>query len=120
MGRLGAEDPSRAFQAAPPDTAARLQRLLAWMARQDFQLLVESGLLSQVEKIVVDSHRTLYANQRRAWSPPIAYRWLHYEDPMPVARLMDGTKRLRRRGAEFDAGAVEKVGAEASNKGFLN
>jgi hypothetical protein len=90
------------------------------MARQDFQLLVESGLLSQVEQIVVESHRTLYATEDRGWSPPIAYRWLRYEDPMPVARLVDGTKRLRRRGAEFNPGAVEKACAKASNRGFLN
>ena len=90
------------------------------MARQDFKLLVETGLLGQVEKIVVESHHSLYASQRRPWSPPIAYGWLHYEDPMPVARLLDGTKRLRRKGAEFDADAVDKVCAEASKKGFLN
>jgi hypothetical protein len=90
------------------------------MTRQDFQLLVESGLLSRVEKIVVDAHRRLYAAQDRAWSPPIAYRWLRYEDPTPVARLVDGTKRLRRRGVQFDADAVDKACVQASKKGFLN
>jgi hypothetical protein len=90
------------------------------MTRQDFRLLVESGLLSQVEKIVVDAHRRHYAGKDRAWSPPIAYRWLRYEDPTPVARLMDGTKRLRRRGVLFDADAVDKACVQASKKGFLN
>ena len=90
------------------------------MGRQDFQLLVESGLLSQVEEIVVDGHRRLYESKGLAWSPPMAYRWLRYEDPEPVTRLSDGTKKLRRRGVEFDAGAVDKACAEASRKGFLN
>jgi hypothetical protein len=90
------------------------------MARQDFQLLLDSGLLSHVEEIVVDGHRRLYESKGLAWSPPIAYRWLRYEDPAPVERLAEGVKRLRRRGVEFDPGAVEKACAEASNQGFLN
>ena len=90
------------------------------MTRQDFQFLVESGLLSQVEKIVLESHRRLYEMEGREWSRPIAYRWLRYEDPMPVARLLDGTKRLRRRLSEFNGVAVEKVCREAAKKGFLN
>ena len=90
------------------------------MGRQDFHLLVESGLLSQVEQIVVDGHRTLLESKGVAWSPPLAYRWLHYEDPEPVARLAEGVKKLRRRGVEFDAGAVDKACAEAVRKGFLS
>ena len=90
------------------------------MARQDFAILVESGLLRRVEEIVVESHRDLYLAQKRAWSRPIAYRWLRYEDPMPVTRLAGGTKRLRRRGAKFDAEAVEKACSEAAQRGFLN
>jgi hypothetical protein len=90
------------------------------MSRQEFQVLVDDGLLRQVESIVVDSHRRLYAAEGRDWSPPLAYRWLRYEDPMPVSRLLDGTKRLRRRGAEFDADAVDKACTEASRKGFLS
>ena len=90
------------------------------MARQDFQLLVDSGLLGQVEQIVVDSHRTLHESKGLAWSPSMAYRWLHYEDPEPVERLAEGVKKLRRRGVEFDAGAVDKACAEAVRKGFLS
>jgi len=90
------------------------------MGRQDFQLLVDSGLLSQVEQIVIDGHRMLQESKGIAWSPPDAYRWLHYEDPEPVARLAEGTKKLRRRGVEFDAGAVDKACAEAVRKGFLS
>jgi len=90
------------------------------MERQDFDALVDSGLLSSVERIVVETHRRLYETQGRQWSRPVAYRWLRYEDPAPVERLADGTRKLRRRGAEFDAGAVDKACVEASRKGFLN
>ena len=90
------------------------------MERQEFSVLAESGLLEQVEQIVVEGHRALSESEGLAWTPPKAYRWLHYEDPEPVSRLLDGTKRLRERGVEFDADAVEKACAEASQKGFLN
>jgi hypothetical protein len=90
------------------------------MDRQDFDLLVTSGLLAQVEKIVVEAHRKLYLEEGREWSRPIAYRWLRYEDPMPVTRLAEGTKRLRRRGGKFDPEAVDKACAKASKKGYLN
>jgi hypothetical protein len=39
---------------------------------------------------------------------------------MPVTRLAEGTRRLRRRGGKFDAEAVEKACALASQKGYLN
>ena len=90
------------------------------MSRQDFALLVESGLLTQVEQIVVDGHHRLYSAEGREWSPPVAYRWLRYENPTPVARLIDGTKRLQRKGVELDADAVDKACVEASKRGFLN
>lgn len=90
------------------------------MAGQDFQVLVDSGLLLQVEQIVVDGHRNAYESKGLPWSPPIAYRWLRYEDPTPVARLAAGTKRLRKRGVEFASDAVEKACAEASKRGYLN
>jgi hypothetical protein len=88
------------------------------MAGQEFQMLVESGILHQVEEIVVMSHRNLYLKQGKEWSPPVAYRWLRYEDPMPVERLLEGTKRLIDWGGQFDREAVEKACAEASNRGF--
>lgn len=90
------------------------------MGNQDFDLLVESGLLAQVEEIVVEAHRKVYLAEGREWSRPIAYRWFRYEDPMPVARLADGTRRLRRRGGLFDPEAVDKACAEAAKRGFLN
>ena len=90
------------------------------MGHQDFDVLVKSGLLTQVEEIVVESHRKLYQAEGKEWSRPIAYRWLRYEDPMPVERLLDGTKRLRGEGAEFTSDAVDKACQEASKRGFLN
>jgi hypothetical protein len=92
------------------------------MARQDFATLTagEPSLLHQVEAIVVESHRRLYAAEGRPWSRPIAYHWLRYEDPLPVARLRDGLKRLIERGASFDAEAVEKACAKGGANGFLN
>ena len=118
MGRMGAQDPV----AVPDPTPLHLQRLLGWMARQDFATLTagEPSLLRQVEEIVVESHHNVYAAQGRQWSRPIAYHWLGYEDPLPVARLLEGVKRLRRRGARFDPEAVEKACAEAGIRGFLN
>jgi hypothetical protein len=90
------------------------------MERQEFEALAGSDLLEQVEQIVVEGHRNLSESEGLAWSPPMAYRWLRYEHPEPVSRLSEGAKRLRKRGVEFDADAVEKACAEASKKGFLN
>jgi hypothetical protein len=89
------------------------------MGQQDFDVLVKSGLLTQVEEIVVESHRKLYRAQGKEWSRPIAYRWLRYEDPMPVERLAEGAKRLRRRRARFEPEAVEKACANGAQIGFL-
>jgi hypothetical protein len=92
------------------------------MVRQDFGTMSagEPSLLRRVEGIVVESHRRLYTLQGRPWSRPTAYRWLRYEDPLPVGRLLEGVKKLRRRGAIFDAEAVEKACIEAGKRGFLN
>ena len=104
----------------PIEPGARLQRLLGWMARQDFATVSagDPSLLSQAEEIVIESHRRLYELQGRAWSKPIAYRWLRFEDPMPVARLLDGVKKLRRRVASFNPDAVEKACMDAVKDGF--
>jgi hypothetical protein len=90
------------------------------MGDEDFAGLHRSGLLKDVEEIVVESHRRLYAAEGRPWSRPAAYRWLSYEDPEPVRRLADGVRRLRRRGAKIDSNAVDKACARASKTGFLN
>ena len=86
------------------------------MAGQDFDSLVATGLLKDVEEIVVAA----YLSAHPGGSRPAAYRWLRYEDPAPVARLQDGVRRLRKRGARFDPEAVDKACAKASEVGLLN
>ncbi len=92
------------------------------MALQDFKSLTggEPSLLRQVELIVVDGHRRLYAARGKPWSEPVAYRWLHYEDPMPVERLGEGLRRLLREHMNVDGSAVDKACAEAQKWGFSN
>jgi hypothetical protein len=98
----------------------RLQSLLRWMALQDFSEMAagDPSLLRQVELIVVDGHRRLYVAKAKPWSEPIAYRWLRYEDPQPLARLADGLRRLLRQRVNVDADAVDKACAEARRRGF--
>ncbi len=90
------------------------------MKGREFAQLVETGLLLQVEEVVVEAVRSLDRKDGAAWTRPQAYRWLRYEDPDPVARLAQGVEKLRRRDAEFDAEAVDKACVEASKAGFLN
>jgi hypothetical protein len=90
------------------------------MAGQDFATISagEPSLLRQVEELIVESHRRLYEREGRAWSKAIAYRWLRFEDPMPVARLQDGLKELMAKAAEIDPDAVDKVCKDAAKRGF--
>lgn len=90
------------------------------MAGQDFGKLSagEPSLLRQVEEIVVEGHRRMHEAQGLAWSKPTAYRWLRFEDPMPVARLQEGVKRLEGSAASFDPDAVEKACKDAAKDGF--
>jgi hypothetical protein len=90
------------------------------MEQQDFATLSagEPSVLRQVEEIVIETHRRLYASEGRAWSKPVAYRWLRFEDPMPVARLRDGLKELMSRAAVVDPDAVDKVWKDAAKRGF--
>ena len=90
------------------------------MATRNFSELMASGLLREVEEIVVDSHRQWYEQTARPWSRPTAYQWLRYENSDPVIRLKEGTKRLGTRGAKFSADAVDKACAKAAGTGFLN
>jgi len=90
------------------------------MREQDFASLVDAGLLREVEEIVVAAHRGLHRRQGKPWSRPAAYRWLRYEDPAPVERLAQGVRRLRKRGARFDAEAVDKACARASKDANLS
>jgi hypothetical protein len=80
----------------------------------------DPSLLEKVEEIVLDGHRRQYERQGKRWSRPIAYHWLHYEDPKPVERLAEGVERLTGEGAKFDAGAVDKACALAAARGFSN
>ena len=80
----------------------------------------DPSLLEAVESIVLDTHRRQYERLGKRWSRPIAYHWLHYEDPMPVERLAEGVKRLAGEGARFDAAAVDKACAQAVARGFSN
>ncbi len=90
------------------------------MAEQDFATISsgEPSLLRQVEEIVIESHRRLYSGEGRDWSKAMAYRWLRFEDPMPVARLQDGLKELAKRAAEIHPDAVDKVCKNAAKHGF--
>ena len=90
------------------------------MVRQDFDSVSagEPSLLRQAEEIVIESHRRLYESEGRPWSKPVAYRWLRFEDPMPVARLLEGVQELRRRGVSISLEPVEKACVEAAKHGF--
>lgn len=90
--------------------------MLDWMSAQDLASL--AALLPLVEGAVLEAHRALYERDGRAWSRPIAYHWLHYEDPHPLDRLREGVEKLVRQGAAFDPAAVEKACAEAEKSGF--
>jgi uncharacterized protein YprB with RNaseH-like and TPR domain len=89
--------------------AVRLSHLLAWMAERRFADLLATGLLKDVEEIVVGAYLAGHAGTSR----PAAYHWLRYEDPDPVARLAEGVRRLRKTGARFDAEAVDKACTKA-------
>ena len=94
--------------------------MLQWAAEQDFATITaeEPGLLRQVEEVVIESHRLLCQTEGQEWSKAIAYRWLRFEDPMPVIRLQGGVKELRRRAAAIDPDAVDKVCMDAVKHGF--
>jgi hypothetical protein len=86
------------------------------MAGQEFASLVDAGVLIDVEQLTIQAYLAAHPGASR----PDAYRWLRYEDPDPIGRLVDGVRRLRREGAEFDAEAVDKACAEASKLGYSN
>ena len=86
------------------------------MAGQEFARLVDSGLLKDVEEIVVAAYLAAHPGATR----PAAYHWLRYEDPAPVERLSEGVRKLAGRGARFSAVAVDKACAKASKLGDLN
>ena len=92
------------------------------MREQDFER-IRAELLPEVERIVVAEHAALHRDLAgEDWSPPHAYRWIRYENPDPVGRLIAATRELgeawRRASAEprcagvrerFTAGAVQRL-----------
>jgi hypothetical protein len=69
-------------------------RLLGWMREQDFGL-IHAELLPEVERIVVAEHAALHRDlAAEDWAPPDAYRWIAYESPDPVGRLIAATREL--------------------------
>jgi len=86
------------------------------MSAQDFAQLVEGGresLLRQVESIVVDAHRRWYESLGKTWSEPVAYQWLHYEDPDPISRLRVAVQRLSAAEVAFSDAPVARAELEA-------
>jgi hypothetical protein len=64
------------------------------MHGQDFER-VRGELLGELERLVVAEHAALHSEVLgERWSPPSAYRWIRYEDPDPIARLIDASSRL--------------------------
>lgn len=64
------------------------------MHDQDFER-VRGELLTELERLVVADHRALRSGVLgERWSPPAAYRWIRYEDPDPIARLLEASRRL--------------------------
>lgn len=90
------------------------------MGGQSFDSMVagEPSLLRLVENAIIDAHRRRYARDGRAWSEPVAYRWLRYEDPDPIARLADGLRRIVAEGGEVDAELTGRAVASARELGY--
>jgi hypothetical protein len=90
------------------------------MQERPFPELVAGSpsLIALAERAVVDAHRALWTARGERWSRPVAYRWLHYEDPMPLERLRDGVNRLAAAGAPFDAELVAAVETAAATRGY--
>ena len=71
---------------------------------------------------MVENHALLFRDALgEPWSRPAAYRWLRYEDPDPLARLLEGTRRLEARWESLDAGpgsaAARAVATAAAHEG---
>ena len=80
------------------------------MSSLPFDAVRSSGLLEGVERLVVAEHRALHASVLgEPWSPPVAYRWIRYEDPDPVGQLLHATRRLDALWREHRVGFQERV-----------
>jgi hypothetical protein len=64
------------------------------MRGEDFERVC-GELLVELERLLVAEHGALHAGLLgERWSPPGAYRWIRYEDPDPIARLIEASGRL--------------------------
>ena len=80
------------------------------MSSLPFDSVRASGLLEGVERLVVAEHRALFSHVLgEPWSPPVAYRWIRYEDPDPVGQLRAATERLDALWREHRVGFQERV-----------
>jgi hypothetical protein len=58
------------------------------MHGQDFEM-VRGELLTELERLVVEEHAAVHSDLLgEPWSLSSAYRWIRYEDPDPVGRLI--------------------------------
>lgn len=90
------------------------------MAVQPFERMVEGAdpLLAMAEGVVVDAHRRWRQDLlNETWTVASAYRWLHFEDPEPVRRLIDGVDRLAAL-VEVDQDALRQLLAGAAVRGY--
>ena len=80
------------------------------MRDQPFERVRGSGLLEDVEGLVVAEHRAFVEQVLgQSWSPPRAYRWIRYEDPDPVGALLLAGRRLDALWREHRVGLQERV-----------
>ena len=86
------------------------------MRSQPFEAVREL-LLEPLERLVVADHAALHRDRLgEEWSPPAAYRWIRYEDPAPIDRLLDATRRLE---AEWVVAGGRPMGARGSERTAL-
>jgi len=79
------------------------------MRAQPFES-VSSALLEGVERLVVEEHRVLFREVLgQPWSRPLAYRWIRYEDPDPIGRLIAATERLDAEWARHPEAAARRA-----------
>ena len=89
------------------------------MRAQPFES-VPSELLTGVERLVVEEHRVLFSEVLGLeWSPPVAYRWIRYEDPDPIGQLIRASERLAEEWRRHPAGARRRAEFEAWERGEL-
>jgi hypothetical protein len=76
---------------------------------------VRRELLTELERMVVAEHAALHSGLLgERWSPPSAYRWIRYEDPDPIARLIAASGRLAGEWAE----AADQPGFATARSAF--